>query len=168
MSDHPMQPIYRDDQGIIRFQPNKIIGWLFDQKLLDLNKVAAMAANGKFSADDQMQIAQQLGYSVSSFGDLSYVTDEMLHRADMAAGEVMNGRGQKPLLTALESARTECPFCLADWPVEHSHGECPVIHVRPLSLKYMPSADHVQCKAARLRAMHEGWAVNPLVAAEEA
>lgn len=66
----------------------------------------------------------------------------------------------------LIAARHMCPFCAADWPVEHSHGECPVIHVRPESLKYVPSADHVQCQAARLRAMAENWPFNPVIAAE--
>lgn len=68
---------------------------------------------------------------------------------------------------AIEFAyRASCPFCAADWPVEYSHGECPVIHVRPAALWRNPSADHVQCQAARLRALAEGWSVNPLVAAE--
>lgn len=66
----------------------------------------------------------------------------------------------------LEAACLMCPFCLADWPVEYSHGECPVIHVRPASLWRNPSADHVQCQAARLRAMAEGWPFNPVIAAE--
>lgn len=66
----------------------------------------------------------------------------------------------------LIAVRHMCPFCAADWPVEHSHGECPVIHVRPASLWRNPSADHVQCQAARLRAMAENWPFNPVIAAE--
>lgn len=74
---HPMQPVYRDAKGVIRFRPNKIIRWFLDNKEpLDLNKIAGMAAcTDLFTREDQVQLAQLIGYSVSGFHELSYVTD---------------------------------------------------------------------------------------------
>ena len=77
----PMQPLVRDKNGVIRFQKNAIIDWLFETGRLDLNQLATM----KFSKDDHMQIAQLLGYSVSGFGDLSYVDEHTLRVADNRA-----------------------------------------------------------------------------------
>ena len=76
-----MQPLYRDSLGTVRFQPNKIIKYLFDSGKLDLNELATMG----FSPEDHMQIAQQLGYSVSGFGDLSYADPETVATADRLA-----------------------------------------------------------------------------------
>lgn len=68
-SNHPTQPIIVDEHGVERFKSNKIIDYLFNAGLLDLNKIALM----NFSDEDQRQIAQLLGYSVSGYQELSYV-----------------------------------------------------------------------------------------------
>lgn len=75
---HPMQPVSLDKDGVMRFKPNQIINHLFDTGKLDLNQLATM----KFSNNDREQIAQLLGYSVSGYGDLSYVSRESLAVAD--------------------------------------------------------------------------------------
>lgn len=93
---HPMQPIYLDKHGTARFHPNKIIQWLFETGKLDLNLIATMPM--KFSRDDQMQIAQLLGYSVSGFGGLSYASREVVAAADLEV---------EKLLPRLEAARLE-------------------------------------------------------------
>lgn len=72
LPDHAPQTIYTDEKGVKRFRPNKIIEWLFETRRLDLNMIAGM----DFPKADRRQIAQQLGYSVSGYGDLSYVNDE--------------------------------------------------------------------------------------------
>ena len=82
---HPMQPIIRAADGVIRFKANAIIKWLFETRKLDLNEIASLAARGKFSREDQMQLAQLLGYSVSGYGDLSYASDESVMAADAEA-----------------------------------------------------------------------------------
>lgn len=69
---HPQQPTYTDENGVKRFVPNGIIVWLFESGKLSLNEIATMP----FSREDCQQLAQQLGYSVSGYEDLSYVEDE--------------------------------------------------------------------------------------------
>lgn len=70
---HPMQPVVVSERGIHRFKSNKCVEALLDhgQKTgFGLNELACQA----HTAEDQMQLAQLIGYSVSGYGDLSYVT----------------------------------------------------------------------------------------------
>ena len=94
---HPMQPLVVDEKGVVRFRENKIVDWLFHTGKLDLNELAMMQEN--FDAADHMQIAQLLGYSVSGYGDLSYVTDESYTAAaegvDTALAEYRKKRRKK-------------------------------------------------------------------------
>lgn len=78
---HPMQSLVLDDHGTIRFRENRIVGYLFAAGAIDLNKLALMP----FSAEDRMQLAQLLGYSVGGYSELSYVSDESYYEADAAA-----------------------------------------------------------------------------------
>ena len=89
---HPMQPIGVDKHGVVRFKPNAIIEWLFETGKLDMNLVAVMAGNKVFNKEDQMQLAQLLGYSVSGYGDLSYVSRESLDEADNIAEKLMSNQ----------------------------------------------------------------------------
>jgi hypothetical protein len=81
---HPMQPVYRDENNVVRFKPNKILEYLFDIGALDLNKIAAMS----FPVEDRMQLAQLLGYSISGYSDLSYVTNGSANKAFEKAGKL--------------------------------------------------------------------------------
>jgi hypothetical protein len=74
---HPVQPIYKDKHNVIRFKENNIVKFLLDNGLHDLNSLAIMG----FSHEDHEQLAQLIGYSLSGFGDLDYVTDETYERA---------------------------------------------------------------------------------------
>jgi hypothetical protein len=74
---HPLQPLGKDFNGILRFKGNKIIEWLHDKGNIDLNQIATV----DFPDEDRMQLAQLIGYSLSGYGDLSYVTDENWQRA---------------------------------------------------------------------------------------
>lgn len=78
MAKLPMQPIELDDQGVARFRRNKIIDWLYRQGKIDLNEIATK----QFPAEDQMQFAQLIGYSVSGYGDLSYASRKSIAKAD--------------------------------------------------------------------------------------
>jgi hypothetical protein len=84
-----MQPIVWDDNGVIRFQDNKIIKMLADAGVLDLNYIAGQCIEKRIPHVDQMQFWQLLGYSVSGFGSLSFVTKEMVLAADTAAGQLI-------------------------------------------------------------------------------
>lgn len=74
---HPQQPVELDSEGVARFRSNAIIRWLFETGKLDLNLLTTL----NFSAEDRMQIAQLLGYSVSGYSDLSYVSYESYEEA---------------------------------------------------------------------------------------
>lgn len=78
---HPMQPIVRADDGVIRFKANAILKWAVDTKRLNLNEIA----EHNFPEDDRMQLAQLIGYSVSGYGDLSYASEESVAAADAIA-----------------------------------------------------------------------------------
>lgn len=104
---HPVQPLYKDEHGAQRFKKNAIIEYLLDNGGLDLNKLAVLP----FSDEDREQFAQLIGYSLSGFGELSYVSDETFNRA---ARQVEEGIYDKPtidLITELTAAleRTSYP-----------------------------------------------------------
>ena len=72
MSTHPNQPLYIDQQGVIRFKENNRVVYLLENGGIDLNHLAVM----EFSQEDRMQFAQLTGYSLGGYGDLSFVTDD--------------------------------------------------------------------------------------------
>lgn len=73
---HPVQPLVRVE-GIVRFKENAIVRYLLDAGPFNMNTLAI----APFSGEDREQLAQLIGYSISGFGDLSYVTDETYLRA---------------------------------------------------------------------------------------
>ena len=80
----PMQPIVIDAHGTLRFKENPIVRALLDYATehgYGLNEIALE----EFDAEDQMQLAKLIGYSLSGYGTLSYVTDESYERAAAAA-----------------------------------------------------------------------------------
>lgn len=72
--NHPIQPIEKDGRGTPRFKRNKIVDFLAKGRL---NELAAM----DFPREDWEQLAQLIGYSLSGFGNLSYVSDETYETA---------------------------------------------------------------------------------------
>ena len=81
MKSQPMQPVVPDEHGTVRFQPNSLVRYLLDageQYGLDMNHLATLPG---ISAEDWEQFAQLIGYSVSGFGDLSYVSDATYAKA---------------------------------------------------------------------------------------
>lgn len=74
---HPIQPLAKDEQGVVRFKANKLVCALLDHGQrtgLGLNELA-VKFGGEY-VDDWRQLAQLLGYSLSGYGDLSYVDDD--------------------------------------------------------------------------------------------
>ena len=74
---HPTQPLADDGTGVLRFKENKIVSHLLEHGGIDMNALAIL----KFSVEDQEQFAQLIGYSLSGFGDLSYVRNATYKRA---------------------------------------------------------------------------------------
>lgn len=82
---HPRQPLVTDEHGVIRFQSNGIIEWLFTHGHLSLNEIAFLP----FDDADRRQLAQMLGYSASGYGDLSYVSADEAAEVDGMAETIL-------------------------------------------------------------------------------
>lgn len=90
--EHPMQPIEKDDQGVVRFRENKIVGFLLDAGPFDMNQIAKMP----FSVEDRRQFAQLIGYSVCGYGELSYAEDHpSVAEADAVAEQLACVGGER-------------------------------------------------------------------------
>ena len=76
--NHPIQPLKKDSNGVVRFKQNNIVMYLLDNGGIDLNELAVM----DFSDNDREQLSQLIGYSLSGFGDLSHVSDETYYAAE--------------------------------------------------------------------------------------
>lgn len=102
---HPMQPIGWDGHGVIRFKRNAIVNTLLQECAerggTDLNRIAILVQTGAFSVEDEIQLAQLIGYSVSGFGDLNYVPEEIVAQADAEADRISSG--PQPVATEPES-----------------------------------------------------------------
>lgn len=84
MAKHPIQPIEKDEQGVLRFKQNSIVRYLLDKGPTDMNKIAVL----RFSQEDREQFAQLIGYSLSGAGELGYFSDETYATAEgMATGK---------------------------------------------------------------------------------
>jgi hypothetical protein len=88
---NPIQPLVKDASGTIRFKRNSIIDALLEhgQKTgFGLNEIAFKFASPQHN-DDHAQLAQLIGYSLSGYGELSYVSDYSYATAEaMATSEV--------------------------------------------------------------------------------
>jgi hypothetical protein len=86
---HPMQPVVMID-GVVRFKQNNILRHLVDTGKIDLNYISALSADDfGITKDDRMQLAQLIGYSISGYADLSYVSDASYSKAEDMAAELM-------------------------------------------------------------------------------
>jgi len=81
MKRHPIQPLEKDKHGTLRFKENAIVNHLIDDGPFDMNSIACK----KFSKEDREQFAQLIGYSLSGFGELSYVSDKTYAMAEASA-----------------------------------------------------------------------------------
>ncbi len=77
MKNHPMQAIVQNDGDRRRFVQNDIVRFLLDEGPHDMHSLAGLT----FSDEDREQFAQLIGYSISGFGELSYVSDEAYYKA---------------------------------------------------------------------------------------
>ena len=82
MKKHPMQRVVLDKNGVPRFQCNS--EYLLEHSGIE-NRIAMM----NFKDEDRMQLAQLVGYSVSGYGSLDYVTMRSRNAADKRALKAM-------------------------------------------------------------------------------
>lgn len=78
---HPIQPLFIDPKGILRFRENEVVQFIKKQSIYDLNDLAWL----DFSQNDREHFSQLHGYSLSGLGELSYVSDEVYSAANFMA-----------------------------------------------------------------------------------
>lgn len=93
---HPMQPLYLDGMGTVRFKMNRIVRYLKDHGGIDLDMLARIAHREEFSEDDYTQFMQLIGYSVSGFCDMD-VSEDMKDQAWDLAQTIINPPDDNPL-----------------------------------------------------------------------
>jgi hypothetical protein len=87
LMNHPIQPLYKTESGTMRFKGNAIVQHLLDtHQTSDMNKLACLY----FTDEDRQQFAQLIGYSLSGYGELSYVSDDAYGAATTMADEQLN------------------------------------------------------------------------------
>ena len=87
-----MQPLYKDSDGIIRFQQNAIVRELLDKSQalgFGLNNLA----DGEFTQADWEQFYQLIGYSLSGYHELSQVSDKSAREATAEARKLSSDAG---------------------------------------------------------------------------
>ena len=82
---NPLQPIERDEHGTIRFKKNQIVSDLSDAGSLRGFDMNYIVGRNKYSQTDLEQFAQLIGYSISGFHELPYVSDETALEASAVA-----------------------------------------------------------------------------------
>ena len=84
----PMQPMYLDPHGYVRFLRNSVVGLLLDKGGIDLNRLASEHQLGKFGVDDWCQFMQLIGYSLRGYHELSDVPDSYALAASKTADDI--------------------------------------------------------------------------------
>lgn len=75
---HPDQPKMIGADGVVCFKANPIVKLLLDSGPFSLETISLMP----WSDEDKAHFSQLLGYSVHSWGDLSYVDNKAANRHD--------------------------------------------------------------------------------------
>ena len=82
-----MRPLV-DVNGVIRFKRNAVVRWLFEQGHFNLNRIPV----DELPLEDVEEFWQMLGYSVSGYGELSFIRPETVAEADGAAEVILRNR----------------------------------------------------------------------------
>ena len=91
---HPMQPIVKDANGVVRFKKNQALDRLFNEEPRLLVRADRIAAY--LPPEDVEQLYQLLGDKVSEYGDLPYVRPESAELADAIAHELFDDHPTTP------------------------------------------------------------------------
>lgn len=104
-AEHPMQPLVRDEHGVVRFKRNAIVEHLLKYGGIDMNAIARLP----FDDRDREQFAQLIGYSVDGFGSLSYARPDIVVAADRMAetGESADAARIATLQNELDAIRSD-------------------------------------------------------------
>lgn len=89
---NPIQPLAKDAKGVLRFKENALVSALLEHWRatgFGLNELALKFCTQEH-ADDWQQLAQLIGYSLSGYGELSYVSDDARCAAATMADEVQS------------------------------------------------------------------------------
>lgn len=114
--NHPIQPIAKDFDKMLRFKENAIVIYLLkSHPTCDLNKLAMM----DFSKEDRQQFAQLIGYTLSGYGDLSYVDEVAYEAAKMTANAGISA--DKARISVLEAKLETLQVLLRD-PIAMLYG----------------------------------------------
>lgn len=92
MSKHNDQPVI-SASGVDRFQANPIVAYLLDVGPFDMHHLALVPG---FTDEDYAHFAQLIGYSVSGYMELSYVSDDAWEKACEAQGKLHADDAQDP------------------------------------------------------------------------
>jgi hypothetical protein len=98
----PIQPLYSDGQGVTRFMENGIVRWLIDwssDRGMSMNDLARM----RFGNEERQQFAQLIGYSLSGYSGLPYVTNEAFDEAAKAEVVMLDEESAKKKRTATKA-----------------------------------------------------------------
>jgi hypothetical protein len=82
------QPMHVDSDGVVRFRANAIVDFLLRNGGYDMNGLARLP----FTEADRAQFAQLIGYSVSGWGELSYVPLRIARIADDLGDSLLHSR----------------------------------------------------------------------------
>ncbi|HYX21035.1 MAG TPA: hypothetical protein VFA98_09355 [Thermoanaerobaculia bacterium] len=89
----PRQPIGFDEDGIVRFKANEIVRLLLEESKkhgFGLNEIARAVLTEEVPIGDAVQFWQLLGYSVSGYGDLSFIPKKEIEMCDALAAMVLS------------------------------------------------------------------------------
>lgn len=106
---NPMQPIWLDKSGVARFKENQVVRYFLNEGGLTLNDLAR--EGDRFTQDDKEQFMQLIGYSVSGFGDLDFVSDETY---DKAEAQVIDMELDQPTPTSSGDSKPPKHSCTAE------------------------------------------------------
>lgn len=130
---NPIQPLANDAQGTLRFKKNAIVDYLLEwskKRGMGLNELAAM----DFTQDDREQFWQLIGYSLSGYSELSFVSDDTYKAAAAMADEGLSEKDAR--IAALEHELFMVRSALRE-PIARLYG----IHPDDLKVPDSPGVD---------------------------
>jgi hypothetical protein len=156
----PLQPLITDSHGVLRFKANAIVNHLLDSArqagVADMNKLAILP----FSQEDREQFAQLIGYSLSGFGELSYVSDDTYAAAEAAKQPAPKKRWTQTRITELIVATsvvifmamilllyhnkrftTDPQYAEGEWKVQIHIPPCDISNGKHLQVTFEPKSD---------------------------
>lgn len=83
---HPLQDIFLDTDGIVKFRENRIIASMFNSGKIDWRKID----RSEFSDEDKRQLAMLMGLSVDDFACLPYIDEDTKEQVNAIKMELLS------------------------------------------------------------------------------